>query len=72
MCPLSKPCGTRDKAFKNFFAGRAGYPVFKKRNGEQSAEYTSSAFTWDGEALTLAKMDGPPGYPLESLLAQGV
>jgi putative transposase len=48
-----------DKAFKNFFAGRAGYPVFKKRNGEQAAEYTASAFTWDGEALTLAKMDGP-------------
>jgi putative transposase len=48
-----------DKAFQNFFAGRAGYPVFKKRHAEQSAEYTASAFTWDGEALTLAKMDGP-------------
>src|SRR5713226_10697983 len=48
-----------DKAFRNFFAGRAAYPVFKKRHGEQSAEYTTSAFKWDGKQLTLAKMDEP-------------
>jgi putative transposase len=48
-----------DKAFKHFFAGCAEYPVFKKRHGEQSAEYTRSAFGWDGKTLTLAKMDGP-------------
>jgi putative transposase len=48
-----------DKAFRNFFAGRAQYPVYKKRHGEQAAEYTRSAFGWDGKALTLAKMDAP-------------
>jgi putative transposase len=48
-----------DKAFRNFFEGRANYPVFKKRHGEQSAEYTTSAFKWDGKQLTLAKMDEP-------------
>jgi len=46
-----------DRAFKNFFQGRAAYPVFKSKRGEQSAEYTTSAFTWDGTHLTLAKME---------------
>jgi putative transposase len=45
-----------DQAFKNFFDGRAKYPTFKKKHGRQSAEYTSSAFTWDGKQLTLARM----------------
>jgi putative transposase len=48
-----------DRAFKNFFEGRAQYPVFKKKHQEQSAEYTRSAFTWDGTHLTLAKMEEP-------------
>ena len=30
-----------------------------KKHQEQSAEYTASAFTWDGTCLTLAKMDAP-------------
>src|SRR5713101_2377309 len=45
-----------DKAFRNFFAGRAAYPTFKKKHGAQAAEYTASAFNWDGTSLTLAKM----------------
>ena len=48
-----------DKAFKNFFEGRAKYPTFKKKHGRQSAEYTTSAFTWDGKQVTLAKMTEP-------------
>jgi putative transposase len=48
-----------DKAFRNFFEGRAKYPTFKKKHGRQSAEYTTSAFTWDGKALLLAKMSEP-------------
>jgi putative transposase len=48
-----------DRAFVNFFEGRADYPVFKSRRKEQSAEYTASAFRWDGVELTLAKMDTP-------------
>ena len=48
-----------DKAFRNFFDGRAKYPTFKKKRGRQSAEYTTSAFTWDGSALTLARMPEP-------------
>lgn len=46
-------------AFRNFFAKRAAYPVFKRKDGPQSAEYTTSAFTWDGQALKLAKIDAP-------------
>ena len=48
-----------DKAFKNFFEGRAKYPTFKKKHGRQSAEYTTSAFSWDGKDLILAKMPEP-------------
>jgi putative transposase len=48
-----------DRAFRNFFEGRARYPTFKKKQGEQSAEYTTSAFKWDGHSLTLAKMEAP-------------
>jgi len=48
-----------DKAFRNFFEGRTKYPIFKKRRNQQSAEYTTSAFKWDGTSLTLAKMTEP-------------
>ncbi len=48
-----------DKAFRNFFEGRAKYPTFKKKRNQQSAEYTTSAFKWDGTSLTLAKMTEP-------------
>ena len=45
-----------DKAFRNFFEERAKYPTFKKKQGRQAAEYTTSAFTWDGNTLVLARM----------------
>ncbi len=48
-----------DKAFRNFFGGRAKYPAFNKKRGHQSAGYTASAFKWDGQALLLAKMSEP-------------
>jgi len=50
-----------DRAFRNFFEGRAKYPALKKKHGRQAAEYTTSAFRWDAEkrALTLAKMETP-------------
>jgi putative transposase len=57
--PLQQALRHLDRAFKNFFEGRAQYPVFKKKHKEQSAEYTRSAFTWDGTHLTLAKMEEP-------------
>jgi putative transposase len=48
-----------DRAFRNFFEGRAEYPTFKKKQNTQSAEYTTSAFKWHEGKLTLAKMDKP-------------
>ena len=57
--PLQQALRHLDRAFTNFFKGRAHYPVFKKKHREQSAEYTRSAFTWDGTHLTLAKMQEP-------------
>jgi putative transposase len=57
--PLQQALRHLDRAFRNFFEGRADYPVFKKKHEEQSAEYTASAFSWDGTRLTLAKMDAP-------------
>ncbi|HLV97559.1 MAG TPA: RNA-guided endonuclease TnpB family protein [Ktedonobacterales bacterium] len=48
-----------EKAFRNFFAGRTAYPKFKKKRDRQSAEYTTSAFKWDGSSLLLAKMTEP-------------
>lgn len=46
-------------SFLNFFAKRAGYPSFKRKEGAQSATYAASAFKWDGQTLILAKMAEP-------------
>jgi putative transposase len=57
--PLQQGLRHLADAFTNFFEGRAGYPTFKARHDKQSAEYTKSAFTWDGKHLCLAKMEDP-------------
>ena len=57
--PLQQALRHLDKAFRNFWQGRADYPTFKKKRHPQSATYASNAFTWDGQTLTLAKMDAP-------------
>jgi putative transposase len=57
--PLQQALRHLDKAFLNFFEGRAEYPKFKKKRNQQSATYTANAFRWDGKYLTLAKMDAP-------------
>jgi putative transposase len=57
--PLQQALRHLDRAFVNFFEGRAAYPTFKKKRHEQSATYVSNAFMWDGQALTLAKMSAP-------------
>ena len=57
--PLQQALRHLDKAFLNFFEGRAKYPTFKKKRHRQSATYTSNAFKCDGTSLTLAKMTAP-------------
>jgi putative transposase len=79
--PLQQALRHLDKAFRNFFEGRAKYPTFHKKHGRQAATYVSSAFRWDAEtrALTLAKMDAPldihwsqpfPGTPTTITIAK--
>jgi len=48
-----------DKAFTNFFARRARYPKFKKRNAKQSVRYVKSGFTFSNGVLKIAKNKDP-------------
>lgn len=57
--PVQQALRHLQTAFANFFAKRNRYPQFKRKDGPQSAEYTTSAFKWDGLSLKLAKMDAP-------------
>lgn len=57
--PVQQALRHLQTAFGNFFAKRARYPSFKRKDGPQSAEYTTSAFKLDGKALKLAKMGTP-------------
>jgi putative transposase len=57
--PLQQALRHLDRAFVNFFEGRADYPTWKSKRNAQSATYASNAFQWDGQALTLAKMREP-------------
>jgi putative transposase len=57
--PVQQSLRHLQTAFSNFFARRAGYPAFKRKDGSQSAEYTTSAFRWDGKKLSIARMDAP-------------
>jgi putative transposase len=59
--PVQQALRHLNTAFLNFFARRAKYPSFKRKDGPQAAEYTTSAFRWDADRreLRLAKMDAP-------------
>jgi putative transposase len=53
--PLQQGLRHLQKAFTNFFAGRAKYPNFKKKHNGGSAEFTKSAFRWKDGQVFLAK-----------------
>lgn len=57
--PLQQCLRHQQTAFSNFFEKRARYPRLKSRHGRQSAEFTTSAFRWDGVNLILPKMSEP-------------
>jgi putative transposase len=57
--PVQQSLRHLDRAFVNFFEGRAKYPKFKRKHGPQAATYTNSAFGWQEGQLTLARMQGP-------------
>ncbi len=53
--PLQQGLRHLQKAFSNFFAGRAKYPNFKKKRNGGSAEFTKSAFKFREGQVFLAK-----------------
>ncbi|WP_311948752.1 RNA-guided endonuclease InsQ/TnpB family protein [Halomonas piscis] len=53
--PLQQCLRHQQRAFKNFFEGRAKYPRFKSKRHRQSAEFTRSAFKYRDGQLFLAK-----------------
>jgi len=69
--PIQQSLRHLDRAYKNFFEGRAKYPTFKKRRNTQSATYASNAFTWENGQLTLAKMDEPLAITFHRALPKG-
>lgn len=69
--PVQQALRHLQTAFANFFAKRARYPSFKRKDGPQSAEYTTSAFKWDGRALKLAKMNAPLAIRWSRTLPKG-
>ena len=54
--PVQQALRHLQTAYKAFFEKRARYPKFKRKRGEQSAEYTRSAFKWDGHALSVSQL----------------
>ena len=69
--PLQQSLRHLETAFRHFFEGRAQYPKFHKKHGEQAATYASTAFKWDGTSLTLAKMSEPLNIVLSRPLPKG-
>jgi putative transposase len=69
--PLQQSLRHLDKAFRNFFEGRAEYPTLKKKHGAQSATYVGDAFKWSEHRLTLARMDTPLDIHWSRPLPQG-
>jgi putative transposase len=57
--PLQQGLRHLQKAFSNFFTGRAKYPNFKKKHQGGSAEFTKAAFKWKNGQVFLAKSPEP-------------
>ncbi|NGO11833.1 IS200/IS605 family element transposase accessory protein TnpB [Streptomyces sp. HC44] len=71
--PLQQTLRHLQTAFSNFFAKRSKYPRFKSRKkSRKSAEYTTSAFRFHNEMLTLAKMTEPLAIVWSRPLPEGM
>ncbi|MEB3248964.1 MAG: RNA-guided endonuclease TnpB family protein [Merismopediaceae bacterium] len=57
--PLQQGLRHLQSAFTNFFAGKTGYPTFKKKRNDGSAEFTKSAFKFRNNEIYLAKCSEP-------------
>ena len=70
--PLQQGLRHLQTAFTNFFAGRAGYPTFKKKRNGGSAEFTKSAFRFKNGQVYLAKCTEPLPIRWSRMLPEGV
>lgn len=70
--PLQQGLRHLQKAFTNFFAGRAKYPTFKKKRNGGSAEFTKSAFKFKDSQVYLAKCSEPLPIRWSRQLPEGV
>jgi putative transposase len=70
--PLQQGLRHLQKAFSNFFAGRAKYPTFKKKRNGGSAEFTKSAFKFRDGQVFLAKSTEALNIRWSRLLPVGV
>lgn len=69
--PLQQGLRHLQKAFSNFFDGRAKYPTFKKKRNGGSAEFTKSAFKFKDGQVTIAKCSEPLSIRWSRELPQG-
>ncbi|EIM28601.1 RNA-guided endonuclease InsQ/TnpB family protein [Microvirga lotononidis] len=56
---LQQACINLDKAFRNFFEGRARFPRFKRKHGEQSSYHCSGKIAVLEDSILLPKMAKP-------------
>ncbi|NJN60905.1 MAG: IS200/IS605 family element transposase accessory protein TnpB [Coleofasciculaceae cyanobacterium RL_1_1] len=70
--PLQQGLRHLQKAFINFFAGRARYPRFKRKANGGSAEFTKSGFRYRDGEVYLAKCQEPLAIRWSRLLPEGV
>lgn len=64
--PLQQTLRHLDRAYRRFFdwcrtrkGPKVGFPRFERKADRQSAEFTTSAFGWDGRTLIMAKSREP-------------
>lgn len=69
--PLQQGLRHLQKAFSNFWEGRAKYPNFKKKRNGGSAEFTKSAFKFKDGQVFLAKCPEPLPIVWSRLLPEG-
>ena len=69
--PLQQCLRHLQKAFANFWGKRAKYPRFKAKRNGGSAEFTKSAFKFNGGRLWLAKSKEPLDIVWSRLLPEG-
>lgn len=70
--PLQQGLRHLQKAFGNFWAGRAKYPTFKKKRNGGSAEFTKSAFKFKDGQVFIAKSAEPLPIVWSRDLPEGV